>query len=65
MTQFVPHIPEKLVTEKISERELIVLEELRKYPYGKITIHKANGVLVRIEPIISILIKPKGDNDND
>ena len=63
MTQFVPHIPEKIVTAKISERELIVLEELRKYPYGKITIHKAGGVLVRIEPIISILIKPKGDND--
>jgi len=63
MTQFVPHIPEKLVTEKISERELIVLEELRKYPYGKITIHKANGVLVRIEPSLSILIDPKGSDE--
>lgn len=60
MTQFVPHEPEKIVTVEISERELIVVEELRKYDFGKITIHKANGMLVRIEPMISIIIKPEG-----
>lgn len=63
MTQFVPHKPEKTVNVEITERELIVLQELRKYQFGKITIHKANGVLVRIEPIISILIEPKGDHE--
>jgi len=64
MTQFVPHIPEKTVKASISERELIVLEELRKYDFGKITIHKANGVLVRIEPSLSILINPKGSDES-
>jgi len=63
MTQFVPHQREITVTVDITERELIVLEELRKHSFGKITIHKANGVLVRIEPIISILINPKGNNE--
>jgi len=63
MTQFVPHTPENIVTVEITERELIVIEELRKYPFGKITIHKANGVLVRLEPVISILINPKGSHE--
>jgi len=60
MMQFVPHQPDKMVNVDISEAELFVIEELRKYEFGKITIHKANGVLVRLEPVISILIKPKG-----
>ena len=63
MTQFVPHIPEKMLQATISEREMFVVEELRKYDFGKITIHKANGMLIRIEPVISILINPKGNND--
>ena len=63
MTQFVPHIPEKMLQATISEREMFVVEELRKYDFGKITIHKANGMLIRIEPVISILINPKGNNE--
>lgn len=63
MNQFVPFVPEEKISAEITEREMFVIEELRKYQYGKITIHKANGLLVRIEPIISILIKPKGKND--
>lgn len=62
-TQFVPHQPEKMITAEITEKELFVLEELRKHDFGKITIHKANGVLVRIEPILSILIKPGKNYD--
>jgi len=64
MTQFVPHKPDKIMRVSISEREYIVLEELRKYDFGKITIHKANGVLVRIEPSLSILIDPKGSDES-
>jgi len=63
MTQFVPHKPDRIMNVIISEREFIVLEELRKYDFGKITIHKANGVLVRIEPSLSILIDPKGSDE--
>lgn len=62
MTQFVPHQPEKIVTVEITERELIVLEELRKYAFGKIVVHKANNILVRIEPMISIIIDPESNN---
>jgi len=64
MTQFVPHKPDKIMRVSISEREYIVLEELRKYDFGRITIHKANGVLVRIEPSLSILIDPKGSDES-
>jgi len=64
MTQFVPHKPDRIMNVIISEREFIVLEELRKYDFGKITIHKANGVLVRIEPSLSILIDPKGSDES-
>lgn len=62
MTQFVPHQPEKIITVEITERELIVLEELRKHAFGKIVVHKANNILVRIEPMISIIIDPESNH---
>jgi len=56
MTNFMPDLLEELITVEITEKELLVLEELRKYDFGKIIIHKSNGILVRMEPMISIKI---------
>jgi len=59
---FVPHQPEKKVQVWITEREAVLLSKLRKFPYGKILVHKAEGLIVRIEPTNSLLIQP---NPND
>lgn len=55
---FVPHEPEVMERVEISEKELFVLDELRKHEFGQFVIHKANGILVRVEVRNSILIKP-------
>ena len=48
-TQFVPHRPQEEVVIKVTKREALLLKKLRKYVFGKFTIHKANGLLIRIE----------------
>ncbi len=60
MTQFTPQQPEKTITVEITAREAHLLKILRKYNFGKIIIHKANGIIVRAEPNESQLI-----NEND
>lgn len=55
---FAPHEPEKKVSVTITEREAVLLTKLRAFPYGKILVHKAEGLIVRIEPTNSILIQP-------
>lgn len=59
---FVPDKPEEKVTVTITKREAVVLQKLRQLPYGKILIHKVDGLIIRIEPTTSILIKP---NDSE
>lgn len=54
---FKPYAPEKKVTVTILKREAVLLYKLRKISYGKVMIHKANGMLVRIEPMSSELIE--------
>ena len=54
---FVPHKPEKIIKADINLKELYLLKELRKYPFGSFVIHKAEGMLVRVEIRESKLIK--------
>lgn len=56
---FVPYKPEKKIKAMITLREAQLLDKLRHYAFGKVTIHKANGVLVRIESSESILLTEK------
>ena len=53
---FVPHEPEETVLVKITKREALVIQELRKFTFGKLTVHKANNVVVRVEPLSSKMI---------
>ena len=46
---FVPEKIERQVTVKISKREAVLLAKLRKYSFGKFLVHKANGLLIRVE----------------
>ena len=46
---FVPHKQEEMVLVKISKKEAILLQKLRHYAFGQFTVHKANGVLVRVQ----------------
>ena len=55
---FVPEIPEKYITVKITEREAVLLAKLRKYGFGHFTIHKAKGLILRIEINESQLVEP-------
>jgi hypothetical protein len=59
---FTPHQPEKKVTVIITEREAVLLSKLRKFPYGRILVHKTEGIITRIEPTNSILIKPEKED---
>lgn len=53
---FEPYKEEKKLTVVITAREANLLCALRKYAFGKFTVHKANGILVRLETNESILI---------
>ncbi len=59
-TPFVPHQPEKMIRVEISAKEADLIKKLRKYSFGKFTIHKANGILVRIVSNDSQMIDEKG-----
>lgn len=43
---FVPNKPEEMIVCKISKREAITLEKLRRYAYGEFTIIKTNGLIL-------------------
>ena len=57
--QFEPHKEEKTLRAEITAREASLLKALRKYAFGKFTVHKANNILVRLESNESILIDEK------
>lgn len=46
---FVPNKPEQMVMAKIFRKEAVLLTKLRRYSYGKFTIHKVNGLIMRLE----------------
>ena len=56
---FVPHVPEERVIIEVTRSEAIVIQELRAFSFGKLTIHKANNTVVRVEPNISKMINDK------
>jgi len=56
---FEPHKAEKTLKAEITAREAHLLKTLRQYSFGKFTIHKANGILIRLESNESILIDEK------
>ena len=56
---FIPNKPEKKIEVFITEREAILLQKLRAFPYGKILVYKAEGIIIRIEPTNSIIIDPE------
>lgn len=53
---FVPHHPEKTIRIEVTAREAHLINVLRKYPFGKITIYKQDGFPIRIETNESLLI---------
>lgn len=61
--EYKPFEPEKTIQVVITRREAILLQKLRKYPFGKIMVHKMNGVIVRVEPQSSELIDESEEID--
>jgi len=60
---FVPPEPERMIRVEISAREANMIKVLRKYPYGKFLVHKAEGLLLRVEITDSRLLTEKGGLD--
>ncbi len=60
---FVPAKPEQMIRAEISAKEANLIKILRKYPFGKFVIHKANNLLVRIEIQDNQLIEEKNGLD--
>lgn len=60
---FKPHEPEKTIEVVITRREAVLLQRLRKYAFGKIIVHKMNGLVIRIEPQSSELIEQDEEID--
>lgn len=46
---FTPAKPQEFVVVKITKREAIVLDKIRKHAFGEFIVHKANGLPVRVE----------------
>ena len=61
--EFKPFKPEKNVTVTITKREAVLLYKLRKISFGKVMVHKMDGIVVRIEPTGSELIDPEQEID--
>ncbi len=56
MGTFTPHKPQEEVVIKVTKREAVLLQKLRRYAFGRITVHKANALIVRIEATDSEMI---------
>lgn len=56
VNQFAPQQPEKKVVVEITAREAHCLKKLRESAFGKIIVHKANGIIVRVESTESQMI---------
>lgn len=60
---FVRESSEKTIQIIVTGREAHLIKLLRNYAYGKITIHKMNGQIVRIESMTQTLITEKDGLD--
>ena len=56
-TPFVPHKPEEMVLVKVTKKEAVLIQKLRKYAFGQFVVHKISGVLVRVEITDSQMIE--------
>lgn len=56
---FEPFKAEQTLVVEITAREACLLKYLRQYNFGKFTVNKVNGILVRLESNESILIDEK------
>lgn len=63
MKPFVPEQPEKKMKVEITALEAHLLKCLRDCFFGRITVHKANGILIRVEPTKSILLSEEKGMD--
>lgn len=55
---FHPHVPEQEIVCKITKRESVLLMKLRKLTFGKVLVHKANNLIIRVEINKSEIISP-------
>ena len=60
---FVPEKPEEQVVVKITKKEAVLIQKLRKYAFGKFIVHKASGILTRIEINDSQMIEENTEID--
>lgn len=60
---FVPNRPQQLVDVKITKREAVLVQKLRRYAFGKFLVHKVDGVILRVEVTDSQLIEENMDID--
>ncbi len=60
---FVPHQPEKRIKVEITAKEAHLIKVLRKSHFGRVVVHKMNGLLVRIESSESVLLNEKDGLD--
>jgi hypothetical protein len=60
---FQPYVPMEKVTVTVYKDEAVLLTRLRRYPYGKFIIHKANQKLIRVEVNETQLIQKDGEID--
>lgn len=60
---FVPHKPEEQILVKITRKEAALIQKLRRYAFGQFTVHKINGLLIRVEITDSQMIDPDGEID--
>jgi len=63
MSGFIPAKPEEEIVVKITKREAVLLDKLRKYAFGRFLVHKANGLIIRVEITDSQLIEENTETD--
>jgi hypothetical protein len=62
ITTFKPHQPETYINARITVKECNVIAELRKCQFGRISIYKADNMIIRIETVKSKKIEENLDN---
>ena len=60
---FAPHKAERYVDARITVREGNLIQKLRKYSFGKFTVHKMSGLIIRLEINDSQIIDEEGEID--
>jgi len=63
MKPFVPEIPERFTKMRVSGKEADLIKKLRTLEFAKFTVHKTNGVLVRVEVQESQLLSEENGLD--